>query len=376
MDLRERTAGQWWQHDEPFVTVRLDSLKRVALAAYERAGASPANAEFLLRMNLDKALQGDHARGVGRIAGIVRQVEEGRTDFNPEIRILREAASFALVDGGLKASGPLVSKFGMELAIRKARETGIAWVGAKGQAQILTAFTRLAVEAGMIGIVFNQSFPTVAAFGGAGALLGNQPLAIGVPARRHDPVLLDMSMTQTSAAGMFLAAKQGKKVDPGLLLDEHGEPTTDATEFPSQYVDPDYGPDARGSLAVLGNSHKGYAMVFILSLLSAVMTDTSPPWELYYRLKKRGRYGSVLMAIDPEKIMPRAAFLDAVDAFIDGVKRSPRRAGVTEVLYPGEKSQRLRREREQAGVLEIPESHYKALCELAAQLGAEPLALA
>lgn len=376
MDLKERTAGQWWQHDEPFVTVRLDSLRKIATTAYERAGASPENAEFLLRLNLDKALQGDHARGVGRIPGIVNQVAQGRTTFAPEIRVLQDAPSFALIDGGPLASGPLMSKAGMEMAIRKARQTGIAYVGVKGQAQILTAFTRLAVEAGMIGIVFNQSFPTVAAFGGAGSLLGNQPLAIGVPAGRHDPVLLDMSMTQSSAAGMFLAAKQKQTVEEGLLLDERGEPTTDATEFPSTYVDPDYGPDARGSLTVLGNSHKGYAMVFILSLLSAVLTDTSPPWELYYRLKKRGRYGSVLMAIDPEKIMPKAQFLAQVDAFIDGVKASPRRSGVAEILYPGEKSQRLRRERERAGVLAIPESHYKALCGLGEELGLGPLATA
>ena len=75
---------------------------------------------------------------------------------------------------------------------------------------------------GMVGIVMNQSFPTVAPLGGAGALFGNQPFAFGVPTARHDPVLYDASMTQSSASGMFLAAKQKQKIAPGLLLDEHG----------------------------------------------------------------------------------------------------------------------------------------------------------
>ena len=58
-----------------------------------------------------------------------------------------------------------------------------------------------------------------------------------------------------------------------------------------------------------------------------------------------------------------------MDAFIDRVKAHPRRAGVDEILYPGEKSQRLRREREKAGVFAIPESHYKVLCEAADEFG-------
>ena len=48
---------------------------------------------------------------------------------------------------------------------------------------------------------------------------------------------------------------------------------------------------------------------------------------------------------------------------------SPRRAGVEEILYPGEKSQRLKREREQANMIAIPESHYQGLCTVADEFG-------
>jgi LDH2 family malate/lactate/ureidoglycolate dehydrogenase len=369
MDLTERTAGQWWQTTEPFVTVTLPSLRRLGTAAYEMAGASAEDAAFLLAMNLDKALQGDHARGVDRIPAMVDAARNGHSDLAAKVSVLKERAGFALVDGGPKASGRLVCKAGMEIAVRKARETGIAFTGAQSQGQLLTPLIQIAVDAGMIGIAFNQSFPTVAPLGGAGPLLGNQPLAIGVPAGRHDPILLDMAMTQTSAAGMFLAAMQNQAVAPGLLLDEHGEPTTDATAFPTRETFPGLGPGARGSLTPLGNNHKGYAMVFMLSLLSAVLTDTSPPWELFYHLKKRGRYGTVLIAIDPQALMPLDQFKARVDDYIDTVKAAPRAAGVDEILYPGEKSQRLRRQREQAGILALPASHADALDAMARRLG-------
>jgi len=55
----------------------------------------------------------------------------------------------------------------------------------------------------------------------------------------------------------------------------------------------------KGSLVPLGDSHKGFAMVFLIGLLSSILTDTSPPWELYHHLPKRGRYGTLCMAIDP-----------------------------------------------------------------------------
>ena len=71
--------------------------------------------------------------------------------------------------------------------------------------------------------------------------------------------------------------------------------------------------------------------------------------------------------------MPLPAFKARVDDFIDGVKGAPRRQGVDEVLYPGEKSQRLRRERERAGAVALPESHVKALDAFAAEIGEKPL---
>ena len=367
----QRTYGQWWQHNEDFVTVSIDWVRDLGVAAYRSVGASAEDAAFLVSLNLDKSLQGDHTRGVGRIVGNVQSARAGKLDVHPALTVTRESPSFSLVDCAANASGPLACKHGMELAIGKARQTGIAFSGVRAQAQLLTRFLQMATSANMVGIVFNQSFPTVAPTGGAGPLLGNQPLAIGVPASRHDPVLLDMSMTQSSAAGMFLAAAQGQQVAPGLLLDQHGMDTTDAREFPTEHVFPGLGPGARGSLVPLGGNHKGYAMVFILSLLSAVLSDTNPPWDLFYHLPERGRYGTVLIAIDPSAVMPIDQFKARVDDYIAHVKAAKKREGVAEILYPGEGSQRLRRERERSGVLPVPATQFAALCAMAKEIGVE-----
>ncbi len=368
-NLRQRTYGQWWDSTEEFAQVRIDAVRRVALAALEQAGATPNDAAFILDVSLDKAVQGDHARGLGRLPAMVRSAKRGDLDLRPAIQVLRETPGTALIDGGPKASGLLVCRRGMDLAIGKARTNGIGWVSARATGGILTPHAVQAVEAGMVGMVMVTSFPMVAPTGGYQPLLGNGPIAFGIPAGKRDPVILDMSMTTSSASGVFQAARQGQRVPEGCLLDERGNPTTDAREFPTPEALRTGGMAARGSLTPLGNSHKAYAMIFVTSLLSTVLAEAGQPWELVRGQAGRSRDGTLLMALNPSPLVPLDRFKRRVDEFIDGVKAAPRRPGVQEILYPGEGSQRLKRQRKATGVIAIPASHYHGLVELAKEIG-------
>lgn len=368
-DLRQRTYGQWWDTTEEMVQVRIEAVRKVGIAALERAGATPDDARYLLEVSLDKAIQGDHARGLSRFPGMARAALRGQIDLRAKLQVLRETPATALVDGGPKAAAALVNRHGMALAIEKARQFGIGWVSARAAGGILTPMVQQAVEAGMVGMVMVTSFPTVAPTGGCRPLLGNGPIAFGIPAGKHDPVILDMSMTTSSASGVFQAARQGQRVPEGALLDERGNPTTDAREFPTLDALRTGGMVARGSLTPIGGSHKAYAMLFVIGLLSTVLADAGQPWELLMDRPSRGRDGTLLMALDPAAFAPLDQFKRRVDEYIDGVKASPKRPGVTEILYPGEGSQRLKRQRKQAGVIGIPASHYHGLAELAKEIG-------
>jgi LDH2 family malate/lactate/ureidoglycolate dehydrogenase len=369
---RDRTFGQWWDANGPYVTLSVERTRAFGIAAYEHAGAAPDDARFLIDTNLDKAIQGDHARGLVKVPGIIRAGCAGSLDFAPTIEVVREKGATAVVDGGKRAFGRLVCRYAMTLAVDRAREHGIAIVGARATGELLTPFVSMAADAGMVGMALVQSVPTVAPLGGFRPLLGNAPMAIAVPARDHDPVILDMSFTQSSASGVLLAASQGERVPPGMLLDEHGDPTTDASAFPdNDLIARTGGIAVRGTLSPLGNSHKGYAMVFMIGLLSSVLTDTSPPWDLAWDLPERGTYGTVLIAIDPNALNPNNAPAQ-VDAFIDEVTSAPRRNEAEPILYPGQRSQQLKRERRARDEMSVPASHLAALQDLAHELGLEP----
>src|SRR5262249_12214960 len=121
----ERTYGQWWSFTENHVAVKLDALRSICLMGYERAGASPEDAEFLLGPHLDKALQGDHVRGIGAAVTRIRAALRGELDVKPTVHIVRETGATAVVDGGPTAAAALICREAMELAITKARTAGV-----------------------------------------------------------------------------------------------------------------------------------------------------------------------------------------------------------------------------------------------------------
>lgn len=376
---RRRTYGQWWESTDEFVEVAISAVEALCRDAYIAAGASADDAAYLTRTNLDKAIQGDHARGVGRVPGLIAAIRLGKLDVTAPTRVVHSSAAVAVVDGGELASGRLVGRDGMVLAIERARDHGVGLVAVRGTAEILTPLVELAVDAGMIGMAMVQSVPTVAALGSFGPMFGNAPMAWGVPGRHEPPFILDMAFTQSSASPVLMAAEQGEALPPGFILDERGQPSTDPNDFPDwplTRATGNTGVAVKGSLVPLGANHKGMAMVMLIGLLSCALTGTSPPWELYHHLPKRGRYGLLCLAINPDALDPTGATRDRVDEFLRAIRAAPRQPGVDEILYPGLRSQQLKHERRARDRMAIPRSHLDALNALAAEIGHVPLEVA
>lgn len=366
VNLRERSPGTWWEVEEEFATVSLPAIERVAQAGLEKAGASASDAAYIVKSYVDKTLQGDHARGIARLPSLVRQGLNGETNFKVKIRIIREKSATALVAAGHKDNHRLVAKQAMELAIEKARKNGIGWVGAPGNAEVLRVPAQMAAEAGMIGFVTTAGVPNVAPLGGYESILHNGPFAFAIPVAGRDPLVLDMSSTESSGAGVYLAARQGQEVRPGIILDSQGNPTTRATDFPDMELLKNGVQTANGTLTTLGNSHKSYGLILALGLLCFMTADGCFPWEVGKQPKEQG---AVFAAIDPSAFLPGDEGQRRAGAFLDRVKASPPKKGGKPILYPGESSQRLQREKRKAGKVAIPASQYRAFVKLAEELG-------
>jgi LDH2 family malate/lactate/ureidoglycolate dehydrogenase len=370
---QSRPYGQWWDWEGDMDTVPINELRALCGTIFSRVGASPDDAALLTACVLEKTIQGDHARGIINLPSMVHSAQAGTMSVTSEVQVLHDLGAAAVVGPlGRVPPGPddLVCHGAMRIAIEKARRFGVGLVSARAGIRILTPIVRAAADAGMIGVSFTQSTPAVAPLGGKEARLGNAPTAVAIPARDRDPIILDLSLTNTSTAGLLLSARQHQKVPAGFILDPDGEPTIEPRDVFAGDLDATTGhPKFIGSVLPLGGEHKGYGLVYVIGLLASVLSDTSPAWDLVAG-EVAGAWGSVHLAINVAALNP-ADLLGQVDAFIDTVAATPRRRGVDEILYPGQGSQRIRRAKEQAGTVDVPVPQLRELAATARELGVD-----
>ena len=167
--------------------------------------------------------------------------------------------------------------------------------------------------------------PAMAPWGGQKALIGTNPLCIGIPAGKYLPLIVDMATSIVARGKIRLAIEKQEKIPEGWALDDKGHPTTDPEKALS------------GSVLPLGGV-KGYCLSLVVEILSGILsggsyldkvkstTDMSGPMEV----------GFFIETIDISSFMPADQFKTRVDNLIEIVKCSPKAPGVSEILLPGE----------------------------------------
>src|SRR5436853_1847098 len=108
-------------------TVTLSRLAAFIQEALTKVGLPEQDASTVAALMAEADLQGSDGHGVSRLPQYARRIKAGGFNVRPNIRIVREHASTALIHGD-NGMGHLVMKRATEMAIDKARTTGIAWV--------------------------------------------------------------------------------------------------------------------------------------------------------------------------------------------------------------------------------------------------------
>lgn len=338
--------------------VEIDDLRRCLATAFERLELTTEHADGLAGLLVDSELRGhpDHgAAALGLLSGFYR---EGKLNPRPRVRVLRETDGAILFDGD-RGCGPGVPTRAMRWCIERARERQGMAAAAVRDWQLLVPgfFARLAAEAGLIGFACTNYAPLVAPPGGRTAVLGTNPLAYGLPAGRHSPVVLDIATTVTAMQKVRVAAEEGKPMPEGVIFDRAGRPITD----PAAFFD-------GGLLAPLGSPHaphKGFGLALFVDALGGLLSGAG-----YGGGVDSGAPGSFLWALDVEAFVPRQDFLARIDAQIDQIKQGERLPGVDELLVPGERGERRHAELCERGTVPLSPASWQILATECESLGA------
>ena len=106
-----------------------------AIAAFIRdamtaVGVPAADAAKVAELMLEADLAGADAHGVFRLPQYIRRIKAGGVNPKPNITVEKTAPATAIVDGD-NGMGHLVMQRAADTAIALAKETGVAWVGAR-----------------------------------------------------------------------------------------------------------------------------------------------------------------------------------------------------------------------------------------------------
>jgi L-2-hydroxycarboxylate dehydrogenase (NAD+) len=333
---------------------------RFLTTALERIGLPAADAATVAQLMTEAEVQGSDGHGVIRLVPYARRIRAGGINLRPDIRLVKEKAAMALIDGD-NGMGHLVMKKATELAIAKARQCGVAWVGSRlsNHAGPASLYARMALPHDMVGMYFAVGNANhLPPWGGLDMLLSTNPIAVAVPAGKEPAVVLDMATTVAAYGKVKAKAQRGEQMPVGWMIDRQGQPLTDPKRADEGFLMPIGG-------------YKGYGLAMVVGLLAGTLNGAAMGTEVIDFNKDQATItntGQAILVIDPDAFGEVDAFKARVDKLVRELRGSERMPDVDRIWMPGEQSHAKRLANERDG-LALPAPLRTQLDDFAREIG-------
>lgn len=302
---------------------------------------------------LSADIRGVDSHGVARLSGYIRLWENGRVNAQPDIRIIHETPSTAVVDGD-QGLGLVVAPYAMKVAMDKAAIAGTGWVSVcnSNHYGIAGYHAMKALDQDMIGISMTNASPLVSPTFSVERLLGTNPIAVAIPAGQEPAFVADLATTTAANGKLEMLQRKGQEAPLGWIQDAEGQVTPD----PSATT-------RGGALLPLGGdrehgSHKGYALGAVVDIFSAILSGANygpwvPPFVAFLPvapdLPGKG-IGHFFGAMRIDAFRPADDFKRHMDQWIKRFRSAKTVEGQERVLIPGDPERLISEERLTKGI--------------------------
>ena len=320
---------------------------------FQKIGCSPGHADTAAKTLLSADLRGIDSHGIARLSGYVRLWEVKRVNATPDIKIIHETPSTAVIDGD-SGLGLVVAPFAMQVAIEKAKQVGTGWVSVQNSNHFGIAgyHAMMALEHDMIGMAMTNASPLVAPTFSIDKMLGTNPICVAAPAGNEPPFVADLATTTAANGKLEILQRKNADTPLGWVQDTEGNPSTDANILKKG-----------GALLPLGGdrehgSHKGYALGAIVDIFSALLSGANyapwvPPFPAYVPMpaQQPGKgIGHFLGAMRIDAFRPAEDFKKDMDHWIQGFRKCRTIPGEKKVLVPGDPEREFESIRKRDGI--------------------------
>jgi LDH2 family malate/lactate/ureidoglycolate dehydrogenase len=333
-------------------------LTDLASAVLEAEGVPPDDARLVAGCLVEAELWGHPSHGLLRLSWYVARIRTGVVDPAAKAEMVVDRGAVAVLDGR-EGLGHVLTAHAATEAVRRAREHGVGVVAVRNSNHFGMAahFTRMIAEQGCVGIVTTNGSPAMAPWGGRAKAVGANPWSIAAPAGKHGVTVMDVANVNAARGKIYAAKERGGSIPQGWALDAKGRPTTDPAAAIEGVILPMAG-------------HKGYAISFMMDVLSGVLTGSSFATGVSgpQQAERRSGSGHLVLAIDVAAVADPGSFGERMEALIAEMKAVPLAEGSEEIFFPGELEDRSRARTEREGI-ELPDKTVDALQRLAAETG-------
>jgi len=309
------------------VRVRHEDLRATVAALFLKAGVPSADAALGADVLVAADLRGVDSHGVSNmLRSYLQRYASGEINPRPNWRITRETPAIANIDcdGGL---GIVIAPKAMELAIQKARNTGVGVVTmARGRHVGMAAYhAMLALPHDMIGVCLSAPNVQVVPTFGAIERLGTNPIAVAAPAKDEPPFVYDAATSAVAVNKIRLAQRMDAVIPGGLIADASGVPIMADGKVPAQFK-----MLPTGATREIG-SHKGYGLACVVEILCSILSGSGfavvnpSAWAQHY-----------VAAYRIDAFSDVDEFKTTMDEFLRMLKATPPAPGHERVLVPGQ----------------------------------------
>ena len=335
-------------------TVPAQEIERIVYHILRAAGAPDEHARMVAQHLAESNLAGHDSHGLIRVIQYVQQIKEGAIVPDATPVIATETPTTAQVDG-LHTFGQVAAKFATQVAIKKAKKSGVSCVTIRNLGHLgrLGAYAEMAAIAGFAAIIYccgaGRGLCQVP-FGGRVRRLSTNPIAMSFPSALEGPILSDIATAVVAEGKLRVYKASGRQLPDAWVLDSKGRPSNDPNDFYEG-----------GALLPLGGSqgHKGYTLAFMAEVFGSVLSRggfAGSPGECFTN-------NSLIITIDVERFAPLETLKADVSRMAKHIKDTPLAEGSQGVLYPGEKEAKTRQERRAKGV-EIEDATWEQVMAL------------
>lgn len=308
--------------------INLNDLKSFCFQVLLKEGMKEIDANITAEVLSETDGYGTHSHGAKNLHNYIRKMRAGGMDLNGACEVINDGPGYTLINAN-SSIGMVPAYRAMETAIQKARNNGIACAVVKNASHFGAAgyYANMAAKKDLIGMVFSNVDANMTIPGARGKVMGNNPLAYGIPAGNYPPIFLDIAMSSVASLKVIQARKDGRSIPANWIVDAEGLPTTDPSHYPDE-----------GAMQPM-SGHKGYGLALLLEILTGVLSGGSimseiPSW--LFSMEEKNNVSHMFMAIDISKFMEPVIFNERIEHMIEYLHSIPKAKGVERIYYPGE----------------------------------------